>query len=110
MLNIQAQTSNTADMTMQGLVDVCLKMKDAISVGDRESMLKTAEEFKLCAPINFSSLKCIDSIRVSFNGHMIFDDVFLNAYANNRKIIEKTDSIFENYTNYKVRGQSPVGR
>lgn len=108
--NVFAQ-NETSTYNVQCLVDICLRMRDAISINNKEEMLKVADEFKLCDPKSFSNLKCIDDTTVvSFNGHFIYDDAFVKAYAEDAKMIEKTDSIYKKTEESKVRGQSPSGR
>lgn len=105
--NISAQNGATDALSIQGVIDACIAMRDAVAKGDTIALRQATEDLRAADVVNFSSLRCKDDSIASLKGHLVFDDVFADSLiAGKTHVYEKADDMIRSSVH---RGQTADG-
>lgn len=66
--------------------DACMDLRMASVSGSSALMKSASTEIKAILPRYFGSLRCLDPIKPSLNGHFIFDYEFVDSLLVNKKV------------------------
>lgn len=64
----------------------CLDLRAASVTGSTSLMKSAGAELKDAQPRYFSTLKCLDEVKLSLNGHFVFDYEFVDSLVVNKKV------------------------
>lgn len=102
-----AQESSTDNMTIQGVIDACISMRDAVAAGDTAAIRQSGQDLKASGVTSFNSLRCKDDSISSLNGHLVFDESFADSLASgNTAVYDKADDMNRSTAH---RGQTTDG-
>ena len=101
-------TTEAEDVTdvIQDAIDACIAIRDAAVVGDSAVLMQSAQELRANNVVNFNSLRCKDDTIGSLNGHLVFDEAFVDSLANGRDIYRYADDMNRSAAH---RGQTANG-
>ncbi len=91
---------------IQDAIDACIAIRDAAVVGDSAVLMQSAQELRANNVVNFNSLRCKDDTIGSLNGHLVFDEAFVDSLANGRDIYRYADDMNRSAAH---RGQTANG-
>lgn len=102
-----AQESSTDNMTIQGVIDACISMRDAVAAGDTAAIRQSGQDLKASGVTSFNSLRCKDDSISSLNGHLVFDEAFADSLASgNTSVYDQADDMNRSSAH---RGQTADG-
>ncbi|MBQ4632411.1 MAG: hypothetical protein IJB46_03575 [Prevotella sp.] len=105
--NVTAQKSDTEDMAIQGVIDACIAMRDAVAAGDTAAISKSAQDLKESGATNFKTLRCKDDSIGSLKGHLVFNEAFADSLAKGKtSVYDDADDINRSTAH---RGQTASG-
>ena len=93
-LTATAQREKTDSMSIQGVIDACIAMRDAAAIGDTAAIRQSALELNDAGVANFGTLRCKDDTIASLNGHLVFDKAFADSLAaGNTGVYDRADEM-----------------
>lgn len=105
-VHVSAQDEKTDTMSIQAAIDACIAMRDAVAAKDSVAIKQSTKAFKAAGTSNFNSLRCKDDSIASLNGHLLFDEAFVDSLAEGRDVYEKADEMGRSTSH---RGQTADG-
>lgn len=106
-LSINAQNRESDDLDIEGVVNACIRMRDAVEANDTTALHQSAEALRVLQTIYFDGLYCLDDTVASLNGHLIFDENFADSLVKDPNAYQRADEIIEKSN--ELRGQNPDG-
>lgn len=73
---------------LQKVFDLCLQIRDFVRQGNQAALSATNAELKKCATSSYTNIHCIDSVRLSLDGHLVFDTRFIDSLMVNKKVYQ----------------------
>lgn len=104
-----AQNENLSITHIQSAIDACIAISNAVAANDTAAIKESTKMLRECNIEYFSNLYCLDSIQVSLNGHLIFDDVFIDRMSKGENVYEYADEFVSRQETKKDRGQTADG-
>lgn len=102
-----AQNESTDSLSIQAVIDACVKLRDAVAAGDHAGIQQSAEQLRTCNTSPFNNLICSDTSVASLNGHLIFDETFADSLAEGKDVYNKAEDINKTRTTRGMIGDSP---
>lgn len=91
-----AQDNDQDSLSIQGVIDACISMRDAAASGDNAAIQKSARDLREAGVKDFRSLRCKNDSISSLNGHLVFTEAFADSLACNPGTYDKADEINRN--------------
>lgn len=107
VLSISAQEKSTDTLSIDGVMNACIRLRDAIAINDTISIHQSAEDLRTFNIGDFNGLRCKDDTIASLNGHLVFDENFADSILIGRDAFQRADEI--NRDLETMRGQNPDG-
>lgn len=104
-----AQSENVSLTHIQSAVDACIAISNAVATNDTSAMKESAKMLRECKIEYFYNLHCLDSIPISLNGHLVFDDVFIDRMNKGENVYECADEFVRKQKVMRNRGQTADG-
>ena len=80
-LNMSGQEEKAESLGIQGVIDACVAMRDAVVACDTNNIRQSANALKSTGVRYFNSLRCEDDSISSLKGHLVFDEAFADSLA-----------------------------
>ena len=106
-LSVSAQVKNTDTLSIDGVMNACVRLRDAVAANDTVSIHQSAEDLRSFVIGDFNGLSCKDDTVGSLKGHLVFDENFADSIVSNRDAFLRSDEI--NKGSESLRGQNPDG-
>jgi len=106
-LSVYAQGNASDTLSIDGVLNACINMRDAVAINDTFALHQSADELRLFNTIDFSGLRCKDDTITSLKGHLVFDENFADSLAINSDAYLRADEILR--MSEELRGQNPDG-
>ena len=88
----------------------CLNLRAASITGSTSLMKCAGSELKNANTRDFSTLKCLDDVKLSLNGHFIFDDEFVDSLVINKCVYSFAQGYADRWAKRSAeRGASTTG-
>lgn len=94
---------------IQNVIDACVSLRDAVACNDSLVVRKSSEKLKDEDSFYFTLLQPIDSIDISFNGHLIFHEMFAEKYLSGEDAFAQSDEVNQDILSDIERGQNADG-
>lgn len=101
-----AQEETTDGMSIDVVFDACVYLQESLEANDTVALSKAAVALKESNTQNFAILQCNDDSVPSLNGHLVFNEAFIDSLLNGSDPYVQADSI--NRSGVK-RGQTTNG-
>lgn len=103
---LSAQEVETDRMSIDAVFEACAAMQESIEHNDTTALVEAAARLREAGATSFTSLRCKDDTLHSMNGHLVFNEAFVDSLAAGKDAYSKADHINRSTTH---RGQTPDG-
>lgn len=102
-----AQSECSDSLSIQAVIDACIKLRDAAALGDSMAIKQSADQLRACNTVPFNGLKRSNDSIISLNGHLVFDEVFADSLAEGVDVYHDADELYRVRTTRSMVGKAP---
>ncbi len=105
IIRLEAQNDSLSVLKIRPILDACISMRDAVADGDLTQVNRVKQVLQQNGVRYFSELERMDSVQVSLNGHVVFNDIFAECMMDGKDAHDMAEMI-DDIASKRNRGQT----